>query len=298
MNSRNTWGILMIVALLALACSLTGGPDEEAPEPTTPAAEATTPPKPEPEDTAVRALDGMEMVLIPAGEFLMGDDASAFAPEKPAHIVYLDEYWIDRYEVTNAQYRLCVEAEVCPEPGFWWNEDLNGDRQPVLVPWKAAKTYCEWVDGRLPTEAEWEKATRGTDGRTWTWGNEFVPNRANLSSDEDGYGPTAPVGSFPDDLSPYGLLDVAGNAGEWVADWWDAEYYARSPARNPTGPAGGEKRVHRAPIANAGGGPEKSRCVARYAADPSWEYGFRCISPTRPEGEAGASAPGEPGPTG
>jgi formylglycine-generating enzyme required for sulfatase activity len=301
MKSRSTLAILMIVVLLALACSLTGGPGEEAPEatpaateagssteptrePATPTEEPTAPPEPEPEDTAVRAVDGMEMVLVPAGEFLMGDDASAFAPEKPAHIVYLDEYWIDRYEVTNAQYRLCVEAGVCPEPGNWWNEDLNGDLQPVLVPWADAKTYCEWVGGRLPTEAEWEKAIRGTDGRTWPWGNEFVNDRGNLSGDSDGYGPTAPVGSFPDDVSPYGLLDAAGNAAEWVADWWDPEYYTRSPARNPTGPASGEQRVHRAPVANAGGGPEKSRCVARYAGNPNWEYGFRCVSATRPEG--------------
>jgi hypothetical protein len=199
--------------------------------------------------------------------------------------------------VANAQYRLCVEAEVCPEPGIRTSEDVSADRQPVLVPWGAAKAYCEWVGGRLPTQAEWEKAVRGTDGRTWPWGNEFVPNRANLSGDEDGYGPTAPVGSFPDDVGPYGLLDAAGNPGEWVADWWDAEYYTRSPARLGCGPASGEKRVHRAPIANAGGGPEKCRCVARYAADPNWEYGLRCVSVTRPEGDAETSSPGEPAPT-
>ena len=116
-----------------------------------------------------------------------------------------------------------------------------------------------------------------------------MADRANLSGDTDGYGPTAPVGSFPDDVSPYGLFDAAGNAAEWVADWWDAEYYARSPERNPAGPASGDQRVHRAPIANAGGGPEKCRCVARYAASPNWDYGVRCVSVMRPEGEAGAS---------
>lgn len=310
MKHRVSLAIAALVAVVTLACALTGGPGgEEAAEATQPppagpageataAPEATRSPEPEPEETAVRAADGMEMVRIPAGEFLMGDDASAFAPEKPAHTVYLDAYWIDRTEVTNTQYRQCVEAGTCPEPEFWWNEELNGDNQPVLVPWEGARTYCEWVGARLPTEAEWEKAVRGTDGRTWPWGNEFEPNRANLSGDEDGYGPTAPVGSFPGDVSPYGLLDAAGNAGEWVADWYDAQYYAHSPARNPTGPASGDQRVHRAPIANAGGGPEKCRSVARYGVDPNYEYGFRCVSDTPPEGgEAAATQPPEATPT-
>ena len=292
MKRRTLLAVVIIFALVTLACSLTGGTGEEVPDAPQPPAEsggetptplpaATAPP--EQESPRIRPTDGMEMIHIPAGEFLMGDDASAFAPEKPAHIVYLDEYWIDRTEVTNAQYRACVEAETCPEPKLWSNEDLNGDDQPVLVPWESARAYCEWVNGRLSTEAEWEKAARGPDGRTWPWGNEFEPNRANLSGKEDGYGPTAPVGSFPGDASPYGLLDVAGNASEWVADWWDREYYAHSPARNPTGPASGEQRVHRASIANAGGGPEKCRCVARYAADPNWEYGIRCVVTTLPQ---------------
>ena len=233
--------------------------------------------------TIIRPADGMEMVLVPAGEFLMGDDASPFAPERPAHLVTLNDYWIDRTEVTNAQYRLCVGAEVCAEPKFWWNEALSGDAQPVLVTWDGARVYCEWVGGRLPTEAEWEKSARGTDGRTWPWGNEFEANRANLSDKQDGYGATAPVGSFPGDASPYGLLDVAGNAGEWVSDWYDQEYYAHSPAQNPTGPGGGDQKIHRAPIANGGGGPEKCRCTARYPVDPNWEYGFRCASTTPPE---------------
>jgi hypothetical protein len=232
----------------------------------------------------------MTMVHVPAGDFLMGDDASAFAPEKPAHRVALDAYWIDRTEVTNVQYRACVEAGGCPEPRVWWNEDLNGDEQPVLVPWASAEAYCTWVGARLPTEAEWEKAVRGTDGRTWPWGDEFEANRANLSGEEDGYGGTAPVGSFPDDLSPYGLLDGAGNAAEWVADWFEVDYYARAPRENPKGPATGERKVHRAPIANAGGGPEKCRCVARYGADPNWEFGFRCVAGVPPADEGASSS--------
>jgi len=305
MKRRTLLAILTILALVTLACSLTGSAGEEAPEATQPPAEsAGETPAPPPEATAppeptmppmesprVRPADGMVMVHVPAGEFLMGDDKAATAPERPEHLVFLDEYWIDRMEVTNAQYRLCVEAGACTEARIWVDAHFNSDEQPILVPWEHARTYCEWVGGRLPTEAEWEKAARGTDGRTWPWGNEFEPNRANLSGAEDGYGFTAPVGVFPGDASPYGLLDVTGNAAEWVADWWDAEYYAHSPDRNPTGPASGDQRVHRAPIANAGGGPVKCRCTVRYGVDPNWEYGIRCASTTPPEGEAVSTAP-------
>ena len=199
--------------------------------------------------------------------------------------------------MSNAHFRLCVEAGACTEPEAWDNPDFNADDQPAIVAWEGARTYCEWAGGRLPTEAEWEKAARGTDGRLWPWGNEFEDGRANLSDDEDGYAFTAPVGSFPGDASPYGLLDVAGNAAEWVSDWYDAEYYGRSPARNPTGPASGEQRIRRGTIANAGGGPEKCRCVARYASDPDWPYGFRCVSTTAPSGEAAAEAVTEATPT-
>jgi formylglycine-generating enzyme required for sulfatase activity len=222
------------------------------------------------------------MVLIPAGEFLMGDDASPFAPEKPAHIVHLDDYWIDRLEVTNAQYRLCVDDGGCEEPRAWLDENFNRDDQPAVVTWEGASEYCAWAGTRLPTEAEWEKAARGVDGRTWPWGNAFEEHAANLSGDADGYGFTAPVGSFPRDASPYGLLDVAGNAAEWVSDWFAVDTYARSAAENPTGPTSGEQKVHRAPIANAGGGPEKCRCTSRYGVDPNWTYGFRCASSASP----------------
>jgi sulfatase modifying factor 1 len=303
--------ILTILTLVTLSCNLTGGLiGEEAPTPTQPPAapaveQPTSPPAPPPEapvppeqaEPVTRPADGMVMIHIPASEFIMGDDRSAFAPEKPQHIVYLDEYWMDRTEVSNAQYRLCVEAGVCAEPKAWADPNFNGDDQPAIVPWEGARAYCVWAGGRLPTEAEWEKAARGMDGRMWPWGNEFEPNRANLSSDADGYGFTAPVGSFPGDASPYGLLDVAGNAAEWVADWYDREYYAHSPAQNPTGPASGDQRVYRGTLANAGGGPEKCRCTARYPADPNWVYGFRCAA-TKPPSEAAAPpSPAEAVPT-
>ena len=305
MKRRIAWIVVTLLTLISLSCGLFGGDgDQEQPEPTEPpaaGAEATSEPQSEPTQPpeqeqlppATREADGMVMHHVPEGEFTMGHDESAFAPERPAHIVFLDAYWIDRYEVNNAQYRLCVDQGVCAAPKAWDDVNFNADAQPAIVDWEGARAYCEWAGGRLPTEAEWEKAARGTDERIWPWGNEFVANRANLSSDEDGYGHTAPVGSFPEDTSPYGLLDVAGNAAEWVSDWFDREYYGRSPASNPTGPASGDQRVHRGTISNAGGGPEKCRCVARYASDPSWVFGFRCVVTTEPSGEAaGAAAAG------
>jgi formylglycine-generating enzyme required for sulfatase activity len=295
--------ILILLLILSLAAFSCGGEGEievtyttaalpmqapadqptSTPEPTSAPAEGQT------VQPVQRPLDGITMVHIPAGEFVMGSDASAFAPEKPEHLVSLDEYWIDRTEVTNAQFRGCVEAGVCSEPKPWSDPNLNSDAQPALVVWESADTYCQWVGGRLPSEAEWEKAARGMDGRQWPWGNEFIADNANLSSDADGYGFTAPVGSFPSGASPYGLLDMAGNAAEWVADWYDAGYYAQSPAANPTGPASGETKVIRGSISNAGGGPEKCRCTARYPQDPvRWEFGFRCAMSAAP---TGATAP-------
>jgi formylglycine-generating enzyme required for sulfatase activity len=281
MKRRSSLAIVTILVLLTLSCNFLGGGEEEGAEATPP---PTEPALPEAESPRVRPADGMPMVHVPAGEFLMGDDTSPFASEKPAHTVYLDEYWIDRYEVTNAQYGLCVDAGACAEPQSWEDSNLNGDPQPALVVWEAAQAYCHWGEGRLATEAEWEKAARGTDGRKWPWGNEFDPSLANLNGDEDGYEFTAPVGSFPRGASPYDLMDVAGNAAEWVSDWYDPEYYAESPTHNPAGPASGEQRLVRGTLANGGGGPEKCRCVARFPNDPvRWEFGFRCVSNTPPE---------------
>ena len=290
------WIFTLLLLLATVAC---GGGDKESEATASPtvlpaaASASATPTKPgatsapvhEQEQPVERGVDGMVMVYVPAGEFLMGSDESPFPQEKPQHLVTLDGFWIDRVEVSNAQYRLCVGAGDCAESKAWTDSNLNGDEQPALVLWEAAQTYCEWVGGRLPTEAEWEKAARGTDGRTWPWGSEFQPDRANLSGDDDGYEFTAPVGSFPTGVSPYGLLDMAGNAAEWVADWYDAEAYAHSPAQNPTGPGGGDQKVIRGTIANGGGGPEKSRCIARYPQDPTrWEFGLRCVATEPPAG--------------
>jgi len=232
-------------------------------------------------DTWTRPADGMVMVYVPAGEFLMGSsdaDGQAEDNEKPQHTVYLDAYWIDRTEVTNAQYRKCVEAGACPEPGCWDEDSYNAPGQPVVcVSWDDAQTYAASVGGRLPTEAEWEKAARGTDGRMFPWGNN-VPdcNRASYSNCVER---PAIVGSYLAGASPYGALDMAGNVWEWVADWYDEGYYARSPARNPQSPASGDSRVLRGGAFDGAAG--LVRCAYRYGYAPDYRYlnrGFRLVA--------------------
>jgi len=249
-------------------------------------------------DTWTRPADGMVMVYVPAGEFLMGSsdaDGQAYDSEKPQQTVYLDAFWIDRTEVTNAQYRKCVEAGACREPGCWDEDNYNAPDQPVVcVSWDDAQTYAAWVGGQLLTEAEWEKAARGTDGRIYPWGDEFDGTRLNYcdrsceqthkdTGADDGYALTAPVGSYPSGASPYGALDMAGNVWEWVADWYDGRYYDRSPARNPQGPASGDFRVLRGGAFYAA--DEYVRCACRYRNDPLDRYrdvGFRVVAAHAP----------------
>jgi len=185
--------------------------------------------------TMVWEKDNSVMVYVPAGEFIMGSDERD-GNEQPMHTVYLDAFYIDKTAVTNAQYRKCVEAGACDAPRETTDYD-NADyaQHPVVyVNWFQAKAYCEWVGKRLPTEAEWEKAARGTDGRKYPWGNTFDGSRLNFCdknctlswkdpSVDDGYTGTAPVGSYPVGASPYGALDMAGNVYAWVADWYDMD---------------------------------------------------------------------------
>ena len=182
-------------------------------------------------------------VFVPAGEFLMGpaeDDYTAKSVEKPQHRVYLDAYWIDRTEVTKAQYQQCVAARKCRAPSC---VGTRVDEHPVVcVSWQDAADYCAWAGKRLPTEAEWEKAARGTDGRKYPWGNE-APDCGRLNfffRSKPCVESTSAVGAFPSGASPYGALDMAGNVSEWVADWYDEKYYASSPTQNPTGPPSGQ----------------------------------------------------------
>jgi formylglycine-generating enzyme required for sulfatase activity len=229
---------------------------------------------------AVEADDATEMVIVPAGEFWMGAD-DRDDDEKPRRRVYLDRYAIDRYEVTNAQYRRFVDATGHATPRFSAPVDpgtLTGPAQPVVgVTWHDAEAYCRWAGKRLPTEAEWEKAARGVDGRTYPWGDRWDPSRAN--SKESGLGGTAPVGSYPRGASPYGVHDMAGNVWEWVADWYAADYYRRSMPRNPMGPDAGTWKVLR------GGAwgylPSLLRTTARLSTTPDLHntvVGFRCAT--------------------
>ena len=192
----------------------------------------------QPKPTGVK---GGEMVRVPAGEFIMGSD-SGRAGEKPDHRVYLDEFYIDKYEVTNEQYNQCVSAGPCsPNQKF---DGFTDPQQPVVgVDWNQASTYCSWVGKRLPTEAEWEKAARGTDGRTYPWGEGIDCSKANYGYCN--YSKTKQVGSYPSGASPYGAMDMTGNVLEWVADWYNENYYLNSLNRNPTGPETGNARVAR-----------------------------------------------------
>ncbi|NIM13473.1 MAG: SUMF1/EgtB/PvdO family nonheme iron enzyme [Candidatus Aminicenantes bacterium] len=230
--------------------------------------------------------DGIIMVYIPAGEFIMGSNDGQ-DDEKPAHNVYLDGYWMGKYEVTFDQYdKYCKENNQNRPADKEWG---RGKRPVIHVSWDDANAYCDWLfkktglKFKLPTEAQWEKAARGTDGREYPWGNsppsgdKFNFADKNLWEKEkwswadknidDGYAYAAPVGSYPQGASPYGLLDMAGNVWECCSDWYDYGYYKNAPKNNPTGPEGGTNRVIR-------GGSWSSvaadfRCADRYNFDPS-----------------------------
>jgi formylglycine-generating enzyme required for sulfatase activity len=264
----------------------------------TTAATATASPTPEP---VVREA---QVVHIPVGEFIMGSDPGEkyfWGAEASRHDVFLDEFWIYDIEVTNAMYRACDEADICPRPAENYSDTHSDyytnpkyDNYPVVyVTFHAAQAYCKWAGGRLPSEAEWEKAARGTDGRLYPWGDKEIENRfANFcdvgcpnpdaneieNGFDDGYRDLAPVASFPDGISPFGVYDMAGNALEWVSDWYGAYYYASAPYINPTGPNSGSRH----PIRGGSwySGREGLRTSARASLAPDATYdtvGFRCV---------------------
>lgn len=173
---------------------------------------------------------GNEMVEIPAGEFILGSNQGGFN-EKPAHVANLDAYWIDRYEVIYKRYMEFVEATGHRQPGPPSRYAtklglLRGPHQPITyVSWSDANDYCQWKGKRLPTEQEWEKAMRGTDGRTWPWGEGLTGRPANFAGEADGFEVSAPVGSFPLDQSVFGVYDGAGNVMEWTDNWYIEDLY-------------------------------------------------------------------------
>lgn len=186
--------------------------------------------------------DGAPMVLVPGGEFTMASGSAT-------HRVEIDPFYLDKYEVTVARYGKFLGATKRKEPENWGNSSTYQPSQPITgVTWDDALAYCRWAGKRLATEAEWEKAARGTDGRLYPWGNDPPdPKLANYQA-ESGYSSTAglkAVGSYEEGKSPYGAYDMAGNVWEWVADWYDEDYYRHGPNRNPPGPTGGEEKVIR-----------------------------------------------------
>ena len=188
-------------------------------------------------------VDRMIQVYVPAGAFTMGNNQGA-PDQRPAHSVNLNGFWIDRTEVTNDMYGACVRANACAAPQQlrsisrrnYFGSTSFANFPVLFVSWTQAQAYCAWAGRRLPTEAEWEKAARGTDGRLYPWGNQ-APDQQRLNFGASSLGDTVAVGQYSANASPYGALDMAGNAWEWVADWYDAGYYAVSPPDNPTGPA-------------------------------------------------------------
>ena len=211
--------ILIAVALFSTACGAKAGSERTSKE------------------------DGMVQVYIPEGSFQMGGlDPRAASDEKPVHKVEMKGYWIDKTEVTNAMFLQCVQSGTCTPPqvtssesnsSYFNNAEFN-DFPVINVTWDSAKQYCEWAGRRLPTEAEWEYAARGTTAGTYPWGEDAPDEtRANFNYMS---GDTSQVGSYPAGASSFGALDMAGNVFEWTNDYYDENYYASGPASNPTGP--------------------------------------------------------------
>jgi formylglycine-generating enzyme required for sulfatase activity len=267
-------------------------------------------------------VDGMEMVFVPEGSFLMGSSEGtrgAMPPEFPQHEVFLNSFWVDRTEVTNAMFAAFLNAQgnqvedgkswldtdrekdyvsIEQVDGLWQPKEGKENHPVVMVNWYGAAAYCEWTGRRLPTEAEWEKAARGENGQIFPWGDEFDSSVANLDdmpdkddwkiecteSGCDGFAHTSPVGIFFEGASPYGALDMAGNVWEWVADWEDWGYYANSPLSNPRGPSSGNAKWIRGGSWDSG--DYRGRAATRFpSSHPKYsrrDLGFRCVLDVSP----------------
>lgn len=240
--------------------------------------------------TLVSTVDGTILSYVPAGEFIMGSseaDANAEGNERPQRTAHLGAFWIDQTEVTNQAYAACVVAGGCKRPyrpdsatrvGYY--DDLQYAHYPIInVSWEDAKSYCSWSGRRLPSEAEWEKAARGLDGKMYPWGD--IQPTVDLLNFNNQIGDTTQVGYFPKGVSPFGVLDMAGNVWEWVADWYMYEYYSVSPLENPLGPPTGEGHVIRGGSWNYGAEYARSSYRGWSPAVNRLDHlGFRCaLSP-------------------
>ena len=271
-------------------------------------------------DTWIRPADGMVTIYVPGGEFQMGRSnleldyavqlcleivnetnffckRSQFEDELPAHVVSLDIYWIDKTEVTNGQYRECVKAWECGPPkdpgsytrnrASYYRNSAYDDYPVIEINWVNAEKYCEWVGGRVLSEAEWEYAARGPDGLIFPWGNEFDGTRLNFCdvncpfewADEtvnDGFEDTAPVGSYPNGASWCGVMDMSGNVQEWVADWYGI--YPFRPQINPIGDYE-DNELHVVRGGTWSGLSKNTRSASRNYGSPETHHftkGFRC----------------------
>jgi formylglycine-generating enzyme required for sulfatase activity len=222
-------------------------------------------------------MDGGSLVYVPAGEFTMGSDGA----DDPRHTVSLSAYWISRTKITNRMYTLCVGVGVCSSPvatpgAAVYTNPAYADHPIVGVTWDQASAYCGWSGGRLPTEAEWEKAARGPGNQDYPWGNEQPScGLLNFGGCVDS---TTSVVAYPNSASPFGALDLAGNAFEWVMDWYDSAYYATSPIQDPTGAASGTYRVIRGSSFESAS-VQVASAIRHYGAATytSPDLGFRCV---------------------
>ena len=232
-----------------------------------------------PVDIKTSETDGMTQMYIPEGEFFMGKGEVRKNDNSPQHIVYLDAFWMDKYEVSNAMYLKCMQDGACSEmvsDNTTYNNWIYRNHPITYVTWEQANVYCQWAGRRLPTEAEWEKAARGTDGRKYPWGNE-APNARLANFDGSMIHEAVSVYRYPLGASPYGVLNMSGNVREWIADWYGEDYYLTTPYTNPTGPETGTERSLRSGSYNED--KNEITITSRYRHEPQsagLSRGFRC----------------------
>ena len=227
------------------------------------------------------------MVYVPEGYFQMGQSSNEAEDQKPMHFVYTSAYFIDKHEVSNAEYKKFLEATGHVNPRYWEDERFNLPNQPVVgVSWFDAMAYSRWKGRRLPTEAEWEKAARGNDDRLYPWGEKWTKGKklyfVNVFGMEDRYEFTAPVNYYATGASPFGALNMAGNVWEWCLDWYDKDYYRISPELDPEGPEAKQMKVLRGGSwVNDIDGVQVTQRTRNLPEMQNNIYGFRTVLPLR-----------------